>query len=656
MKTFKALLWKEVQTLKYVWVAGFLLFYAFGFWPSLFGSGAFESRPYQSIAGISMTFGNVYCVILAISLVCRDFQNPLEFFWRARPISLVPMVMVKYFLGLVTIVAISFVPLGLALLWKTSSIGNLPDYKMYPDFEVHILCFHTFTLILIFTVCFLTAALLRKAVESVLLSFAAILIVYFFPVVFPPLGFLSVINLTTRWEGSIAIFKPEVLLAAPGWNPLSLFNNHLNLGAFVFAFNGEWVVFVLSMVILSLVAFAAAVWVLNRGWSFSLDQKSVAWSLAAVALLLFGAASFEVGTNLECERVIRSTQEQSVQGIAQEGGRGVLVYQFDRGSGLDSTLHLGFQEFDLNREEVYGRSVEDPWVIGPGRMRYGSISYSWDNRSPHLVHYIARDVSRTYTDRGRWNEERKSLALATVNFDTPSSATPIARIDLKPLMVKHPDRFEDSVFVPGMALVGEASLALNFSFDTDLQFFDLRPPERPKPVGPPTEGFFGWSVPPGAYGEREIVEFTLPRIPGLSAEERLKALGDLLGSGGHAISPVIYAAQGREYTIDIHRRVSLDEEKAVFEEVGQTVQSPVERLLQSGTRQIVLVDFYLIHVHSGGLTVYDLSDPSRPMRVGHYRSGIDNLNTVVPLGDGRILAAGNHLHVVRLPERGRRGV
>lgn len=656
MRTFKALIWKEFQTLKFVWVAGLLLFYAFPFWPSLVRSGASVNRPSESVAGISICFGAVYCVILVISLVCRDFQQPLESFWRSRPIRITQVLLIKYTLGLITVIFIAFVPLLLASLWEGPSTRNLSKFQMLPDFQVHILLLHTFTLMAVLSLCFFVGAWVRKAVETALLSFAAILILYFFPVVFPPLESISIVNFINQWEASVGLFKPEVLVAAPGWNPLSLFNTHLNLGVFVFAFNQDWVIFVLSMVILSLVAFAAAVWVLNRGWSFSLDQKSIAWSLAAVSLLLFGAASFEVGTNLECERVIRSTQERSVQGIAQKDGRGVLVYQFDRGSGLDSSLHLGFQEFDLNREEVYGRSVEDPWVIGPGRVRYGNISFSWDHRSPHLVHYIARDVSRTYTDRSRWKEERKSLALATVNFETPSSATLIARVDLRPLMEKHPNRFEDSGFVPGMALVGEASLVLNLSFDTDLKFFDLRSPEHPKASGSPIKGFFGWSVPPGAYGEREMVEFTLPRIPGLSAEERLKALGDLLGSGGHAISPVIYAAQGRDYTIGIHRRVSLDEEKAVFEKVGDIVQSPVERLLQSGTRQIVLVDSYLIHVHSGGLTVYDLSDPSRPMRVGHYRSGIDSLNKVVPLGDGRILAAGNHLHVVRLPEKGRRGV
>ncbi|MCA9414361.1 MAG: hypothetical protein KC944_24325, partial [Candidatus Omnitrophica bacterium] len=391
MRTFKALLWKEFQTLKYVWLAGLFLFYGLGFFPAFFQSGVYASHPSQSVGGMSLSFGAVYCVILAIALLGRDFRGSLETFLRARPIPVSRILTVKYALGLFTVVMVSFVPLALALALEGTDQGGINQYKLLghaPDFEVHILLYHPFTLSAIFSLCFLIGAWVRKAVETALLSFAAILLVYFFPVIFPPLGDFSVINLINTWEDSVGLFQTEVLQNAIPGNAFATFDHHIALPSFVLAFDNVWVGYGLSTLLISLFAVAGAFWVLEKNWSIELNQKSLAWSLAGVSLLLFGAASFEVGTNLECERMIKSPWEIGIEGIAQEGGRGILVYQTHN----QDWMHLGFQRFDLNREDVLGRHIEDPWTIGSRRIRYGDISYSWDSRSPGMIHYLARDI------------------------------------------------------------------------------------------------------------------------------------------------------------------------------------------------------------------------------------------------------------------------
>ncbi|MCA9449394.1 MAG: hypothetical protein KC931_19910, partial [Candidatus Omnitrophica bacterium] len=257
MRTFKALLWKEFQTLKYVWIAGVVLFYGIGFWPVFVRSGAFGSYPSQSVGGITLCFGAVYCVILVIALLCQDFQKPLEFFWRSRPVSLVRLLSVKYFVGSLTVFFISFVPLAFALLVDGRPTPTPPDYKLLSQpasFEVHILLYHTFTLMLVFSVCFLIAALVRKAVETALLSFAAILAIYFFPVVFPPLEHLSVINLINSWEDSVGLFRSQVLNIDYSHNEFAMLDRHFRLGPMVLAFDPQWLVFILSMILFSALA------------------------------------------------------------------------------------------------------------------------------------------------------------------------------------------------------------------------------------------------------------------------------------------------------------------------------------------------------------------------------------------------------------------
>ncbi len=652
MKALKALVWKEVQTLKYVWIAGLLLFNGLGFWPIFFGSGIYGTHPSQSVAGISLCLGAVYCVILAISLICQDFQRPLEYFWKARPIRVSQIIGIKYALGLITVFFVSFVPLVLALAFEGRQDRGLDVFKLLThssDFEVHILLYHTLSLILIFSVCFLMAALVRKAVETALLSFAAILIIYFFPVVFPPLENLSVINLINTWDDSVGLFKPEVLENDSSRSEFARLDHHLAFGSFVFAFNRVWWVFAASMVSLALLALVATVSVLNRNWSFSLNQRSLAWSLASVSLLLFGAASFEVGTNLECERVIKSPREISIEGIVQDAGRGILVYE----TKFQDSMHLGFQQFDLNKEETLGRSIEDPWTIG-SRHRYGGISYSWDSKSPKLLHYLARDIEVTkYDDPTRLGLQRNHLALATVDFGIPESATPISRIDLKPLMIKDLDSFIETSFVPGLAQIDDRSLATNLSLRKYLYRFDLDSEGHPQPDGMITEAHEDAGHDDNWRGEIESITVHLPRIPGLSPREKLRVWSELQGAGQRALNGELLAMRNEYDRVQVFELDSMNDDRAIFLKRSEIGKSPIEQLLHHGAWDLRLFDKYLAVIHSGGLTLYDVSDPNRPVQVGHYNSGIDHLNTVVSLGDGRILAAGNHLHVIRLPERGR---
>ena len=60
----------------------------------------------------------------------------------------------------------------------------------------------------------------------------------------------------------------------------------------------------------------------------------------------------------------------------------------------------------------------------------------------------------------------------------------------------------------------------------------------------------------------------------------------------------------------------------------------------------------LLHVlHGGGLTVFDISDPARPRKAGHYAVPNEQLRTLAIGANGQILVAGEKLHIVSPPSR-----
>ena len=49
------------------------------------------------------------------------------------------------------------------------------------------------------------------------------------------------------------------------------------------------------------------------------------------------------------------------------------------------------------------------------------------------------------------------------------------------------------------------------------------------------------------------------------------------------------------------------------------------------------------------MTVFDVRDPARPRRIGHYAAPREDFRALAPLSTGEVLVAGRSLHLVAAP-------
>jgi ABC-type transport system involved in multi-copper enzyme maturation permease subunit len=66
--------------------------------------------------------------------------------------------------------------------------------------EVPVLIFHSFTLLTIYSIAFLLGCLVREAAKAAVLAIMATLLLYFLPVLVPPLQPLSIFAPNSGWE------------------------------------------------------------------------------------------------------------------------------------------------------------------------------------------------------------------------------------------------------------------------------------------------------------------------------------------------------------------------------------------------------------------------------------------------------------------------
>lgn len=174
---------------------------------------------------------------------------------------------------------------------------------------------------------------------------------------------------------------------------------------------------------------------------------------------------------------------------------------------------------------------------------------------------------------------------------------------------------------------------------------------RPRVVGEMRGSFGFWEESRGE--EKVMLRVKLPPAGGLNARERL----DLVLRMSHA--PYLLAGEGERVVqaswkfIRCYRVVSLSVEETVLETSGQRDPSPLERLVGFQPYQITMRGglVYVLDGVSmfGGLTVYDVRDPERIRRVGHYAAPGEDFYALSLTPEGKVLVGGRSLHIVESP-------
>ncbi len=646
MKATAALMWKEWRQVRWFFFVGVLIFLGAPMAEALNHYGHHQELRTSMPEGIVPAFGGVLAIFVAVGLTCQDLKQGVAYFWQSRPVRVWQWALNKYVMGLVMVLAICCG--SLLMQWYMTDGGSLARPG---EFLTGVLYVHTWTIVLIYSLAFLFGSLMRKAVYATIFSIAAGLLVYFLPVLVPPLGAFSVMNIMEQWP--LQLVKLSELGQGGPW-----FGGKLRIVKLPWAedlglrYNIELLRYALVAVGAGAMSCVLAGIAVKRNWRIKVGQKLMYWSLGAVMLLLLCTFAFQVGSNLECVRQIplraAGSEERRTVGMAAiEGDKGVLFLHNGHWRSAGDNAEWFVQRFDLAAECVL---VGDE--IPLGKEDHPSIAWAgdegkmvWSAERPEYLYFIEQANFEGPNDK-RWKLGK--LELVTVRLGDGGKTGIIGKLDL----LKHIGDVSSSV--PRMYLEGET---LYIALNREVVMVNMSVPAAPV-VSEVVEGRPGyWGEGGGGGGGWRWIK--LVAGDDKSLEERL-AVTLKLESFMHMASEgdvTVYADRDHFVTYQLKGIDRFGASVCRLETTGWRSPTPVERLMDAYPRQVFLRDgFAYVLYHEtdfGGLMVYDVRRPESIKKVGHYAAPDEQFAAIAPLPDGNILLCGRSLHVVAPPKAAR---
>jgi len=646
MRSGVALLWKEWREICWFLIAGAVIFVG---WPLLEALANYRFR--QSFSSgtpeeMVLLFGGAFAIFVAVGVTCRDLREAIACFWQSRPVAIWRWVVTKYLVGLAVVLVVLCVPVAIQDWMAKQAAGSEYQVRQLSN----ILTCHTFTLILIYSVSFAIGCLIRIPVYAVILSAALALLVYFLPMLVPPLESFSVFNIIMQSPAEIVQlskleqggpwFAEKMRVVKIPWaDDLALRYNIDLLRYIIFALAGSFAAVVLSAV------------AVKRNWRLKVGQKLMFWLLGGVGMLLFLTVVFQLGSNLKCVKQIpikpQGEGERGVAQIACDGDKGVLLLRNKKPGDAADDATYSLMTFDLSAKEPLGEEIvlaEDqmPTFSWPGDR--GKIV--WSARNPQWA-YSIKTSRRKYEPDGHWFTDRAELLTISL---AAGSAGSVDKLDLLPHL-KGQTAYSDSLYMLDGTIYASLSGIL-FIFDVGI---DGKPVLRK--IVKERVGISGQSGSSDASGRVwGSISMRLIPVEGLSIKERLKVTVELSGyrvmaSDGDVVvevnSDFIRAYWLKEVSGDI----------ATLEMTAYRRPTPLERLAGTNPTHVFVRNGLAYVIDSswdfGGLTVYDVRRPQQIRRVGHYGTPDERLLAIAPLPDGNILLGGNKLHIVKPPRPAR---
>jgi hypothetical protein len=579
MKPMISLAWKEWHEVRvFLWIA-------LGIFIVLPIAGGLEALwQYDRRFEISATpwvflFGGVLAIFVAVGATCRDFSGHLEDFWRSRPVSVTRWLLVKYLVGLAVVLAACVVPLALELAFNREKDAVL------------FIAWFPFLWAALYGIGFLTGCLVRRTAHAAMLALAAMLLVYFLPVVLPPLQWL---NISVVTDFSILPSQwPEV-------------------------FGARQLEFAAGMMGLAIGVLLMALLAVHRDWRIDSGRKMIYGSISAAVLILFASAAFQLGTNMPILRQIDVSEKEPVWQIQNDGAKAYVITR-----GLDSNGLYPVHHFRSIRLTDSGLELGTPIPL-QSRFEWGLM---WNQvlapGHPATVYYV----------NNTGNDQKSALWLNVAELDKA--------ID-KPVL--HLWDYAPDSSDARWALLYAAGDRL-YVIGNRLIILDITQPNAPHVISNvPFAYAFGWDLRGG-----DTLTQILPPVPELSPRQRLQAViafgcleGDTLctGSGEDLLA---------------YRLVQLTGTKAVFQKIGEYKPTILENLFGSRSVLGMRLQNGLLYVSEGypGATtnphidVFDARGPHPLRLIGHFAA--PGVRTVFPMPDGTALVGGDKLWLIGPP-------
>jgi hypothetical protein len=642
MKSGKALLWKEWREIRWFLVAGAAIFIC---WPLLvavgnyrLGKGFYSADMPEMMA---LLLGGPFAILVAVGVTCRDLQENIACFWQSRPVAIWRWVITKYLVGLAVVLMMLCVPLVMKIFVMKAEreLGQLSS----------ILTCHTFTVILIYSISFLAGCLIRMPVYAVIMSVALALLVYFLPILAPPLESSSVFNimiqspvavvqLSKSAQGEPWIAEKMRVVKIPWANDLALRYNIDLLRYIAFALVGSFAAVVLSGV------------AVKRNWRLKVGQKLMFWLLGGVGMLLFLTVVFQLRSNLECVRqipikTVKPLRERDlgIVTIVSDGDKGVVlrrVLQTDESSTPRDEYRLW--RFDLSSAEPIGKEIVLPMLELPPMISWShNKGIAWSAEHPQLLYMVRELHSQDKTDG---KSKLNCAEILTISL-SDSEAVVTDKIDLLPHIEDRKGYcngmciYKDRVFVN---LSGQVFI-FDLGADGKLTF---------KSVTKRQVGVYD-KVTRRDASRHTFATMLVGLIPaeGLTTEEQLKVAVELTDYPEIASEGDIIIVADNDSPIRVYRLKEIRDDVATLEMAGFRRPTPLEGFVGTYPSRVFVRDglTYVLWGFGRGLTVYDVRQPQQIRRVGHYAVPNERLQTIAPLPDGNILVGGSKLHIVRPP-------
>jgi hypothetical protein len=509
-----------------------------------------------------------------------------------------------------------------------------------------ILTCHTFTVILIYSISFLAGCLIRTPVYAVIFSGALALLVYFLPILAPPLESFSVFNI--MMQSPVVVVQLSKLAQDEPWIAEKMRVVKIPWADdLVLRYNIDLLRYIAFALVGSFAAIVIAGIAVKRNWRLKVGQKLMFWLLGGVGMLLFLTVVFQLRSNLECVRQIPLKPEGEgrcfVEAIACDGDKGVFLLRGIKPEYAEGeAMYYSLMTFDLSAKESFGEEIVIPKDLRMTARQLAFKELVWSARNPQWAYFIKKSWSKNETDgKGRVDK----VELLTISLTEGGVMTVIDKLDILPYLG---DR--DTIW--GMYMLNGTIYA---SVSDKLFIFDVGTDGRPvlRKVIKERYGVYGGDgVRDVSERVRAGISVRLVPVEGLGVEERLKITVGLTGYRVIASEGDIVVVADYDFPLTVYRLKEIKDDVATLEMASFRRPTPLERFTGMFPTQVLVRDglAYVVGSGLGGLSVYDVRQPQQIRRIGHYAAPNESLQAIAPLPDGNILVVGDKLHIVAPPK------
>jgi len=583
VKQLTALVWKEWREVRaFLWIA-LGVFIGLPIAGGLEAIAQYSHRFEISASTWVLPFGGVLAVFVAVGATCRDFSGHLEDFWRSQPVGITRWLLAKYFVGLAIVLVACVLPLAIEV-----SIDRDKNALL-------LMVWFPFLWAALYGIGFLAGCLVRRTSHAAMLALAAMLLVYFLPVVIPPLQWL---NVSTVTDFSVLIGQWPRVLGPPQ------------------------LAFATGMLGLAITVLALSLLSVHFDWRIGSGRKMMYASISAAILILFASAAFQLGTNMPILNQLDLPKGQPIWGIHVSGVDGYVMTQ--RPDSAHGELEFNFRSLKLADS---GIELGNPVGVGQRFLYDRGWAQEYAPGQPNTAYYV------NFVGK----DDKGTLWLNVAQLDKGT--------DKPALRIWKYEQYSPNASWPLLYASGDRLYVIG----ARLMILDITQPLMPRVISDVPFGYsFGW----GSFGNDTFTEL-LPPVPNLSPTERLQAVTKpFLRLEGDILCQWLW----RDNVAVAYRLTQLTDTKAVFKKIGQYkptllediygASNPLDLELQNGL-------LYVIQGYSGHgtmnphISVFDTHGPHPLRLIGHFAA--PGVRTVCPLPDGRALVGGDKLWLIGPP-------